>query len=322
MIYGLEVVPANYPQEEEENIPPTQALQVAPQPAQTLQPQSTSPTVKHAAPTPVTQFVDPAILSFTRAPPPAPAPELAPAARLPAAQVSTQNPLPPNYIAPQVAPVAAAAPRSTNSGPTSLQIHQSVPALRQSPKVALRQQELESHPLQPPIALQSVVRKLFTSPQRGPALLQPAFQELSLRDVAGESSAFDETDDALSALPNQQAAFSGKRSRRGGKGLRGPSQGSIDAAAPRSVPPGYGTSKMGNGKHQKKYPKNGHYQNGNDEEGWATEDVNDIRETEFDFQGNLDRFDKKTVFSQIRVCSLLLIVHKKGLKILMNLFLL
>jgi len=310
MIEGLDVVPANYPQEEEENIPPTQAQQVAPPaPAQAFQPQPTPPAVKHAAPTSASQFIDPAILSFTRAPAPVSAPALAPAARPPVAQVSTQSPLPLNYIAPppQVAPAAAVAtpappPRSTDSGPTSLRSHQSVPASRQSPKVVLRQQELESRPPQPPAALQSVVRKLFTAPQRGPTLLKPAFQELSLRDVAGESSAFDETDDALSALPNQQAAFSGKRSRRGGKGRRDSSQDSIGATGPRSMPLGYGTGKSGNGKHQRKHSKNGHYQNGNDEEGWATEDVNDIRETEFDFQGNLDRFDKKTVFSQIRVC--------------------
>ena len=37
-----------------------------------------------------------------------------------------------------------------------------------------------------------------------------------------------------------------------------------------------------------------------EEEGWATEDVADYKEHEFDFQGNLDRFDKKTVFSQIK----------------------
>lgn len=126
--------------------------------------------------------------------------------------------------------------------------------------------------------------------------------------MAGESSAFDETDDALSALPIQQPSFS-KRGRRGGKGRR-QEQGQDHFAipGPRSVPSGYGQSKLGNGKHQKKFSKNGHqYHNGNgDEEGWATEDINDIRETEFDFQGNLDRFDKKTVFSQIRVCASLL----------------
>lgn len=310
MIEGLDVVPANYPQEEEENIPPMQAQEVAspgpPQSAQTFQPQPTPPAVKHAAPPLASHFIDPAILSFTRAPPPA---ALASAARPPAAQVSTYSPLPLNYIAPppQVTPVVAAAapppppppPRSTSSGPTSLRANQSVPALRQSPKI-LRQQEFESHPAQPPAALQSVARKLFTAPQRGPTLLKPVFQEYSLRDVAGESSAFDETDDALSALPNQSAAFSGKRSRRGGKGRRDSIQDSIGATGARSTPLGYGMSILGSGKQQRKHSKNGHYQNGNDEEGWATEDVNDIRETEFDFQGNLDRFDKKTVFSQIR----------------------
>jgi enhancer of mRNA-decapping protein 3 len=35
-------------------------------------------------------------------------------------------------------------------------------------------------------------------------------------------------------------------------------------------------------------------------DGWATEDVTDIKDTEFDFQANLNLFDKKTVFNQIR----------------------
>lgn len=41
--------------------------------------------------------------------------------------------------------------------------------------------------------------------------------------------------------------------------------------------------------------------NGDDQNGWATEDATDIQDMgEFDFEGNLSKFDKRTVFSQIR----------------------
>jgi hypothetical protein len=36
-------------------------------------------------------------------------------------------------------------------------------------------------------------------------------------------------------------------------------------------------------------------------DGWAGEDVNIFREEEFDFQKNLDMFDKAKVFAEIRV---------------------
>lgn len=35
-------------------------------------------------------------------------------------------------------------------------------------------------------------------------------------------------------------------------------------------------------------------------DGWATEDVTDFKDTDFDFQANLERFDKKMVFNEIR----------------------
>lgn len=311
MIEGLDVVPPDYPQEEVENIPPTQATQIPPSAPNihTSRIQPGPPAVTHTTPKPVvqaSQFVDPAILSFTRAPPPLPA------VRSPVAQVSTQSPLPPNYIAPppQIAPPPSAArPRSIGGGPTSLRAQQSVPVLRQNAaatKVVTNQSQ-PSVPIQPTgvaSTASSVARKQFTAPHKGPAL-QPAFQELSLRDTVGDSSAFDETDDALSALPTPQPVFDTKRTRKGGKGRRqDQSQDFFGAAAPRSMPPGNFS-----GRQNRRFNRNGgHYHNGNhnghgEEEGWATEDINDIRDTEFDFQGNLDRFDKKTVFSQIKVCS-------------------
>ncbi|KAJ8104075.1 YjeF N-terminal domain-containing protein [Lipomyces tetrasporus] len=38
-----------------------------------------------------------------------------------------------------------------------------------------------------------------------------------------------------------------------------------------------------------------------DNEGWASEDTSGYKDTEFDFQSNLDRFDKKSVFDEIRL---------------------
>ncbi|RPA78738.1 hypothetical protein BJ508DRAFT_363626 [Ascobolus immersus RN42] len=42
------------------------------------------------------------------------------------------------------------------------------------------------------------------------------------------------------------------------------------------------------------------YQRNGGDDGWATEDVSEFKETEFNFQANLDRFDKKSVFKQLR----------------------
>lgn len=41
---------------------------------------------------------------------------------------------------------------------------------------------------------------------------------------------------------------------------------------------------------------------------WAGEDVNDFKEEEFDFQANLNMFDKEKVFAEIRVLVSFLIV--------------
>ncbi|KAL7270088.1 enhancer of mRNA decapping [Rhizina undulata] len=165
------------------------------------------------------------------------------------------------------------------------------------------------------------------------ATLQGAFSELAIKGDAAdaaESSAPEETDDALDGIampttPYTRSKFTGKRSRRGKAHLKKQhEQGQLleptaqEENIPKSVvvsPGMFGGAiaqaanaqfnsrkSVGlNGKRQKqrKYRENGHF-TGAEEEGWATEDVNEYKETEFDFQGNLDRFDKKTVFSQLR----------------------
>lgn len=43
-----------------------------------------------------------------------------------------------------------------------------------------------------------------------------------------------------------------------------------------------------------------HHQRQTTDNGWANEDVNQFREEEFDFQANLDMFDKAKVFAEIQ----------------------
>jgi enhancer of mRNA-decapping protein 3 len=159
-----------------------------------------------------------------------------------------------------------------------------------------------------------------------PATLQPPFATMSLRgDNAAESSAFDETDDASLAPPtpyNQRNKFAGKRARKGkGFAKKQPDQfldpmqqedsvvlkpgmfgGAVAQAAAASASAGRGFVQPGSKTRitrRRQKHGSGHCMSA-EEEGWATEDVNDYKEREFDFQSNLDRFDKKSVFSQIK----------------------
>ncbi|KAF8465263.1 YjeF N-terminal domain-containing protein [Kalaharituber pfeilii] len=259
MIENLDVVPPNYTQEEEENIPPPQLAKPVP-----TAPQGTSPApVQASQPTAYTAQ---------------------------AAGIATTTP---------VAPLHANHETSHQSGNgTTLRSHQSVPVLRQTTAISSAIQQSTSNPA---VHVQSSTTSTCGTkrfPTQRTHQLEAPFQELSIKEAA-ESSAFDETDDALSALPAQQPAYSGKRSRRGGKGKRQEHcQDYLGIAGSRRTA-GNGNALMRNGKHQRRSSRPHTYHNG-DEEGWATEDINDIRDTEFDFQGNLERFDKKTVFSQIR----------------------
>jgi enhancer of mRNA-decapping protein 3 len=157
---------------------------------------------------------------------------------------------------------------------------------------------------------------------------------MSMRgDAVAESSAFDETDDAGSNVampptPYALPSFSGKRSRRGKANLNkgyeqrslgltaqdapvqknvvvspgmfgGPIAQAASACATGPIQPGIVGADKRRRQRRRQRRNDGH--SNAEEEGWATEDVNDYKEREFDFQGNLDRFDKKTVFSQIKV---------------------
>lgn len=177
----------------------------------------------------------------------------------------------------------------------------------------------------------------LTRPQpRPPSSATPTlglpFADLTLKSDLAESSAFDETDDNLSSAaipptPEIRQKFAGKRSRRGKSHLKraheqrqllepipqqghrstivapgmfsGPIAAAANTHAGAFVQPGMGMAR------RRRTQRGSNRYDGNttnaEEEGWATEDVNDYKEREFDFQGNLERFDKKTVFSQLKV---------------------
>ncbi|KAF5102647.1 hypothetical protein D0Z03_000392 [Geotrichum reessii] len=64
-----------------------------------------------------------------------------------------------------------------------------------------------------------------------------------------------------------------------------------------------GPSKSNNGNNRRRNNGRGRHKQQylpTESDGWATEDIQDIQNTDFDFQANLDRFDKADVFKQIR----------------------
>jgi len=144
---------------------------------------------------------------------------------------------------------------------------------------------------------------------------QQRFSDTSLRHDVTESSAF-ETDGPVTPLPAKptyQPWWPGKKPPQ--RGNAPPRNDQLVSAAQKSLQPSVvlqpglfgggiaAAAGAGYGAHKKKSKRRPRHENGNfanDEEGWATEDVTDFKEMEFDFQGNLDRFDKKTVFSQIK----------------------
>ncbi|KAK9474392.1 YjeF N-terminal domain-containing protein [Dipodascopsis tothii] len=65
--------------------------------------------------------------------------------------------------------------------------------------------------------------------------------------------------------------------------------------------PPHGRSKSNNTHSNANTPAHQRRRTDNGDSGWATGDITDFKNTEFDFQGNLDRFDKKTVFDEIRL---------------------
>jgi len=307
---GMQRPPPQYynagPPYQQQNIPPTNYVPT--------QPFSRHPPTAPTAPTqPIAPaFEDPAIISMTRKPTVIPAPRASPQLKPP--------PPPPNFAV---------------STPTRAPVQPVPSAMSRAGSLGSRQPSTQSLSSGAPLNNLSIPKTTATTahPRSANAALETArvqqhFKEMSLRtDAAAESSAFDETDDAASSFAppppkmnyNQRSKFTGKRSRRGKGSLQKQQEdqflepiqqesvvlqpGMFAGAVAQAAAAASGSAQLGaNRKKSKRRQRcdNGHYANA-DEEGWATEDVTDFKETEFDFQGNLDRFDKKTVFSQIKV---------------------
>ncbi|KAK6333455.1 enhancer of mRNA decapping [Orbilia javanica] len=257
--------------------PPPTSQATAPQ----SQPQHQPPAKK--------PFYDPAIVSVGRPqrPTPQPHPQQQPLSQ-PQSQPSPlkgQLPPPPPTLSFQVAPSLPAtspskglrgAPSNLSkpiSGPTS------IPQTKNSNTGN--------------ITTTTVTRPPFTTP----ALTSP-FSKLKLGDAV-DSSAFEETDD--SQAPHQPRRPLDNRPRRG---RRDPNTGNF-VTQPSQHPRNNGNANLRRGREghhggreNSAYIRRHRYQNS---DGWATEDVTGIKDTEFDFQGNLERFDKKAVFSQIEI---------------------
>ncbi|EPS39196.1 hypothetical protein H072_7027 [Dactylellina haptotyla CBS 200.50] len=209
-------------------------------------------------------FVDPAIVSVGRP-------------GMPQPKVARDSPLK-EILPPPPPAIAFPVPPMLNlpSGPSTAV--QNTPTGPQKPRQQNREKTI------------TVTRPPFTTP----ALTSP-FSKLKLGDAV-DSSAFEETDDPSQASFHFSKRQADNRARRGRRTSDASSFGNRQT---------HGRNN-GNGNQQRRPDNYGarrrhRHQNSNarDEDGWATEDVNDIKDHEFDFQGNLERFDKKTVFSQI-----------------------
>ncbi|KAA8912879.1 YjeF N-terminal domain-containing protein [Sphaerosporella brunnea] len=273
----------------QQNGPPRFIPHQQPSPRVFSQPQQPPP--PQAVPKPPVPLEDPAILSMSRKPSVTPVAAVKPPP--PSAAITTPTRQPAQTVS------------STNiSRGDSLGTRQQQPSTSGAPPTM-------------PAALRASNAGLENiRPSSHSSSLQQQFTEMSLRTDAAESSAFDETDDAASTFAPK---FTGKRSRRGkataqkqaGKFLEPIQQhqdesvvlqpGMFGGAVAAAAGAGYGLqSRRRGGKARHRRPRRSQRVGNADEEGWATEDVTDFKQTEFDFQGNLDRFDKKTVFSQIK----------------------
>ncbi|CCX31208.1 Similar to Enhancer of mRNA-decapping protein 3; acc. no. O94752 [Pyronema omphalodes CBS 100304] len=228
-----------------------------------------------SAPQASAAFDDPAIVSISSKPSVAPAmasrvsPQLAP------------PPPPPNFALqkPITTPTRASA--------------QPVPSAMARTASMARTGSAVQHTIQQTAqaALSSVASPSNGSRSSVPETPAQQFGNLTIRD------ADDETD--FAPTPVRPDRFAGKRAKRGKKMADTDESvvlkpGMFGGAIAQAAVGGYGPARK-----QRKPARRNRYE-ANDEEGWATEDVTDFKETEFDFQGNLDRFDKKTVFSQIK----------------------
>ncbi|KAF3079792.1 enhancer of mRNA decapping [Orbilia oligospora] len=257
-------------------IPPIQPS-IPPPPSQTVAPPSQAQ--RQSQPPAKKPFQDPAIVSVGR--PQRPTPQSQPQTQ--SSPLKGQLPPPPSTLSFPVAPLLPAASPSKGI--------QGVPP--SSSKTITKPTSI------PPgkdsnnnITTTTVTRPPFTTP----ALTSP-FSKLKLGDAV-DSSAFEETDD--SQAPHQPRRPLDSRPKRG---RRDPNTDNF-VHQPSQHPRNNGNANLRRGRdnhhgarESSAYIRRHRYQNS---DGWATEDVTGIKDTEFDFQGNLERFDKKAVFSQIQ----------------------
>ncbi|KAK6526806.1 enhancer of mRNA decapping [Arthrobotrys megalospora] len=252
-------------------IPPIQPSIPPPQSQTTPQPPLQPPAGKKP-------FYDPAIVSVGRPQRPTPQPQSQSQTHLQNSPLKGQLPPPPPTLSFPVAPLLPAASPSKGV--------QGAPATSSKPisKPTSLTQGRDSN-----ITTTTVTRPPFTTP----ALTSP-FSKLKLGDAV-DSSAFEETDD--SQAPHQPRRHADSRPRRG---RRDPDAGNFINRT--SHPRNNGNANLRRGREsyggRENYGSTRRHRHQNSD-GWATEDVTGIKDTEFDFQGNLERFDKKAVFSQI-----------------------
>ncbi|KAK6533384.1 enhancer of mRNA decapping [Orbilia ellipsospora] len=230
----------------------------------------------------------------------------APTAISPAIAAGVQQPKKKPFVDPAIVsvgrPSAIAPPKPTRESPLKEFLPPAPPAIAFPAPPVLKLPSgpptaVQTTPTGPTKSHQNTKEKTITvtrPPFTTPALTSP-FSKLKLGDAV-DSSAFEETDDPSQASFHVSKRQTDNRARRGRRQSDASSFGNRQSY----------TRNNGNISQQRRQDNYGarrrhRHQNSNtrDEDGWATEDVNDIKDHEFDFQGNLERFDKKTVFSQI-----------------------
>jgi len=295
-------------------------------------------TAVHSPQIPATsgQFIDPAIISISQKPEANAAPNAQ--ASIPNAKNKPSYSTPPR-MATAGSSIASAAAAIRPPNPPALKRNSSSQGVSVAPINTLAvPTSLGPHPLSASAAPDPSrpVGLGHSLPVRGPvsaSVLQVPFRDLSLRgDAALESSAFDETDDAASNVampptPYARPPFSRRRSRRGKAQTRSNEQcppleptapeeltqkdtlshGIFGGPIPQAVSSGGagllqpGAINPDKRRRQRRRERRNDGNSNAEEEGWATEDVNDYKAREFDFQGNLDRFDKEGLFNRMKV---------------------
>ncbi|KAF5111537.1 hypothetical protein DV453_000182 [Geotrichum candidum] len=149
----------------------------------------------------------------------------------------------------------------------------------------------------PPVLVDPAI--LSSAPLRPTALIPPQFSPAPVPYLQPAfSTQFTETDDYDNHSSSESSVASNPYT---AEHIYEPTPDYYHQNNPRKYKNGPGKANNGNnrrrnngrGRQKQPYPPM-------ESDGWATEDIQDIQSTDFDFQANLDRFDKADVFKQIR----------------------